>query len=198
MRERFDGGEDHRTGVREESENDQRPPGERELLYVLRDTDVLLAGFHVAADDDPDVGDVESHEQERVEGVDTAAQRDEERPEGREKEEGDLCGDGPVERDGVGEPPVAVPDGSVTGFGGAPDGEDGDARPADADQDPVRTGHVRDGEIGVVAGAGEARLAGFDGLRGERRTGLGRRAAGPRVPGVEGVDGVLGSDREHR
>ena len=209
MGERFDRDEDHQPGVHEQADRGGHPdlPGFR--VEVRRHADLFLDLLDVAPEDDRDVGDVQPHQNERVQGVDPAAERDEESPRRRQEEERDLEGDVAIERDGVGERPRPIPDRGIRGRPGLVDGEEGDPGPPQADEDPVGAGHVRDGEVGIVTGPGEALP-----VRVYRRlwevcdpihepgrepgTGLRRRAAGAGVEREQGVDRVLGGHREHR
>jgi len=154
----------------------------------------VVGRLHVGFEHESDVGDVETDEKQRIQQADTPAKRDEEGPRRRKKEERDFGRDIAVQRHRVVQEPVTVDDCPIPGLGGPPDGKDGDAGPTDADEDTVRAGHVRDGEVRVVAGPGQPRLSRPDLGRTQLATGLCRRAAGPSVPGVQRIDGVLRGD----
>ncbi len=129
---------------------------------------------------DPDrVEHEDRHEDERVDQRDRVLQGQRQRVDGRDRQERDLDGVGALELDrSEHRRPVPRPE----------EGDEHDHRPADADQEPVGAGHVRERE-GARALAGVAgRLAGLAELR-ERLAALERE---------HHVDGVLGQDRDER
>ncbi len=176
--EGLDGGEDHCAGVDEEHEDGRDTKRSRKALEVCRHADVVHVRFDLAAEDHRDVTDVEPDQEQHVEDIDPAVERDEERPERREQEEDDLEADLPVQDYDVREEARSFLDRGIDRRPPAKDRKEGDAGPADADEDPVRAGHVGDGQVACLDPAFGAREH-------------------ARVPGVERVDGVFWRDGQH-
>ena len=154
--------------------------------------------FDIATDDDADVEDVQADEEERVRDTDAVSERDEERIHRRDEQEHDFEGDVPVDFDGVGEKAGALRDGGILRPFRPVYRVEGDSGPAETDENPIRTGHVRDGEVGVVTGPCERpRVPAGNRFCRQLLADLCRRPVRARVPRVVGVDGVLRCDGQN-
>ena len=167
--------EDDPGGEHEHQADDQSPLELRHAADELgRPDEVRLLGR--GAGDADEVRDEQPDEHHRIEERERALQAQGERVDGRDHEERDLDRVRPFE------PDLVVERAGLAALSGElahpPGGEQHHERPADADQEPVAAGHVREGElrVDVRVDAGLGRLAG---LRREHE-----------------VHGVLGQDRD--
>ena len=155
LRELLGADQDHRGGEHEHRD-DGRPPGARgERAEVAGGShQVRLLGRRAGHADRVEHEDRD--EDQRVEQRDRVLQRQGQRVDRGDGQEGELDRVAPVERDAL--PPLHR--GGAVPLADLVPGDEDDHRPADADQQPVGAGHVGEGEASTAtpprrpAGAG--------------------------------------------